>query len=46
MSVATMLVIGAVPMLCSAVGYLCGIWGSNKPAAVPSQESMGLRKGW
>jgi len=46
MSISIMLVIGAVPVLCFALGYLCGIWHSNKPARAPDRETMGLRKGW
>jgi hypothetical protein len=46
-TVATILVIGAVPVLCFALGFLCGIWHSNKLATkVPDQEVMRLRKGW
>jgi hypothetical protein len=48
-SVATMLVIAAVPVACFALGWLlCAMQkpASNKPAKVPDRETMGLRKGW
>ena len=44
MSVAEMLVIGAIPVLCFALGYLCGAVRSCRAASAPSQEPVNLRR--
>jgi hypothetical protein len=43
MSVTNMLAIGAVPVLCFALGYLCGVARANKPTTAPTHDD--LRKG-